>query len=227
MSGLGDAEGEGVGGPVPEAGDQLPERRASSCPKGTIVFFPPELSGVLRTLRDVNSLHLSCLTLCLQDKKYATDKYKDIYTELSIVKAKAERDLGRLRDQLQLAHEALGEPSQEEVERGGYGRRKQRGCRRLLSWCQEGLELLGRAGSVMESPGLSFNPQEAKAPHLLILCSSKMCRNAECLFIDSGDILSLFLPDILSSYLAQLFPFVPFMKICFHASTFLCTLFCF
>ena len=56
-----------------------------------------------------------------QDKKYATDKYKDIYTELSIVKAKAERDLGRLRDQLQLAQEALGEPSLEEVDRGGYG----------------------------------------------------------------------------------------------------------
>lgn len=59
--------------------------------------------------------------MCFQDKKYATDKYKDIYTELSIVKAKAERDLGRLRDQLQLAHEALGESSLEEVERGGYG----------------------------------------------------------------------------------------------------------
>lgn len=59
--------------------------------------------------------------MCFQDKKYATDKYKDIYTELSIVRAKAERDLGRLRDQLQLAHEALGEPSLEEVERGGYG----------------------------------------------------------------------------------------------------------
>lgn len=59
--------------------------------------------------------------MCFQDKKYATDKYKDIYTELSIVKAKAERDLGRLRDQLQLAHEALGEPSLEDVERGGYG----------------------------------------------------------------------------------------------------------
>lgn len=56
-----------------------------------------------------------------QDKKYATDKYKDIYTELSIVKAKAERDQGRLRDQLQLAHEALGVPTLEEVERGGYG----------------------------------------------------------------------------------------------------------
>lgn len=56
-----------------------------------------------------------------QDKKYATDKYKDIYTELSIVRAKADRDVGRLRDQLQLAQEALGEPTLEEMERGGYG----------------------------------------------------------------------------------------------------------
>lgn len=67
------------------------------------------------------SLYLISQTMCFQDKKFATDKYKDIYTELSIVKAKAERDLGRLRDQLQLAHEALGEPSLEDMERGGYG----------------------------------------------------------------------------------------------------------
>uniref|UniRef100_A0AAY4BV02 PH domain-containing protein n=1 Tax=Denticeps clupeoides TaxID=299321 RepID=A0AAY4BV02_9TELE len=69
----GDAEGEGVGGAVPE------------------------------------------------DKKYATDKYKDIYTELSIVRAKAERDLGRLREQLQMAHEALGEPTPDDGDRSGYG----------------------------------------------------------------------------------------------------------
>ena len=35
----GDAEGEGVRGPVPEAGNQLPERRTPSCPKS--MFFPP------------------------------------------------------------------------------------------------------------------------------------------------------------------------------------------
>ncbi|XP_038591192.1 myosin phosphatase Rho-interacting protein isoform X1 [Micropterus salmoides] len=69
--------------------------------------------------QEINSLKEE-LQSAQRDKKYATDKYKDIYTELSIVKAKAERDLGRLRDQLQLAHEALGEPSLEEVERGGY-----------------------------------------------------------------------------------------------------------
>uniref|UniRef100_A0A8C8GR93 PH domain-containing protein n=1 Tax=Oncorhynchus tshawytscha TaxID=74940 RepID=A0A8C8GR93_ONCTS len=70
--------------------------------------------------QEINSLRDE-LQAAQRDKKYATDKYKDIYTELSIVKAKAERDLGRLREQLQLAHEALGEPSLEEVERaGGY-----------------------------------------------------------------------------------------------------------
>ncbi|XP_014035040.1 myosin phosphatase Rho-interacting protein isoform X3 [Salmo salar] len=70
--------------------------------------------------QEINSLKDE-LQVAQRDKKYATDKYKDIYTELSIVKAKAERDLGRLREQLQLAHEALGEPSLEEVERaGGY-----------------------------------------------------------------------------------------------------------
>lgn len=78
----------------------------------------------------------NCQISWLQDKKYATDKYKDIYTELSIVKAKAERDQGRLRDQLQLAHEALGEPTLEEVERGGYGTEgwKTPGC----AWEQPG-----------------------------------------------------------------------------------------
>uniref|UniRef100_A0A8C7VT96 Myosin phosphatase Rho interacting protein n=1 Tax=Oncorhynchus mykiss TaxID=8022 RepID=A0A8C7VT96_ONCMY len=70
--------------------------------------------------QEINSLKDE-LQVAQRDKKYATDKYKDIYTELSIVKAKAERDLGRLREQLQLAHEALGEPSLEEAERaGGY-----------------------------------------------------------------------------------------------------------
>ncbi|MEQ2282565.1 hypothetical protein AMECASPLE_002166, partial [Ameca splendens] len=69
--------------------------------------------------QEINSLKDE-LQAAQRDKKYATDKYKDIYTELSIVKAKAERDLGRLKEQLQLAHEALGEPSLEDLERGGY-----------------------------------------------------------------------------------------------------------
>uniref|UniRef100_A0A8C9VVC6 Myosin phosphatase Rho interacting protein n=1 Tax=Scleropages formosus TaxID=113540 RepID=A0A8C9VVC6_SCLFO len=69
--------------------------------------------------QEINSLKDE-LQAAQRDKKYATDKYKDIYTELSIVRAKAERDLGRLREQLQLAHEALGESSLEDVERGSY-----------------------------------------------------------------------------------------------------------
>ncbi|XP_062859401.1 myosin phosphatase Rho-interacting protein isoform X2 [Trichomycterus rosablanca] len=69
--------------------------------------------------QEINSLKDE-LQAAQRDKKYATDKYKDIYTELSIVKAKAERDLGKLKEQLQLAHEALGEPSPEEVQHGGY-----------------------------------------------------------------------------------------------------------
>ncbi|XP_052362906.1 uncharacterized protein LOC118364674 isoform X2 [Oncorhynchus keta] len=46
-----------------------------------------------------------------RDKRYATETYKDIYTELSIMRAKAERDLGHLRENLMLAHKALGELS--------------------------------------------------------------------------------------------------------------------
>ncbi|KAF4106944.1 myosin phosphatase Rho-interacting protein [Onychostoma macrolepis] len=69
--------------------------------------------------QEINSLKDELQT-AQRDKKYATDKYKDIYTELSIVRAKAERDLCRLREQLQQAHDALGEPTLEDVERSGY-----------------------------------------------------------------------------------------------------------
>uniref|UniRef100_A0A673I0P5 Myosin phosphatase Rho-interacting protein-like n=1 Tax=Sinocyclocheilus rhinocerous TaxID=307959 RepID=A0A673I0P5_9TELE len=69
--------------------------------------------------QEINSLKDELQT-AQRDKKYATDKYKDIYTELSIVRAKAERDLSRLREQLQQAHDALGDPALEDAERGGY-----------------------------------------------------------------------------------------------------------
>uniref|UniRef100_A0AAV2MPA9 PH domain-containing protein n=1 Tax=Knipowitschia caucasica TaxID=637954 RepID=A0AAV2MPA9_KNICA len=69
--------------------------------------------------QEINSLKDE-LQSAQRDKKYATDKYKDIYTELSIVKAKGERDVGRLREQLQLAHEALGEAELEDLDRCGY-----------------------------------------------------------------------------------------------------------
>uniref|UniRef100_A0A8D0DDM4 Myosin phosphatase Rho interacting protein n=1 Tax=Sander lucioperca TaxID=283035 RepID=A0A8D0DDM4_SANLU len=48
------------------------------------------------------------LQSALRDKKYATDKYKDIYTELSIVKAKADCDICKLKEKLLIATEALG-----------------------------------------------------------------------------------------------------------------------
>uniref|UniRef100_A0A8C6XV97 Myosin phosphatase Rho interacting protein n=1 Tax=Naja naja TaxID=35670 RepID=A0A8C6XV97_NAJNA len=60
------------------------------------------------------------LQTALRDKKYASDKYKDIYTELSIVKAKADCDISRLKEQLKTATEALGEKSPESSTVSGY-----------------------------------------------------------------------------------------------------------
>uniref|UniRef100_A0A665TTM9 Myosin phosphatase Rho interacting protein n=1 Tax=Echeneis naucrates TaxID=173247 RepID=A0A665TTM9_ECHNA len=42
-----------------------------------------------------------------RDKRNATKKYKDIYTELSIVRAQTEREMDELRENLRLAHQAL------------------------------------------------------------------------------------------------------------------------
>lgn len=51
------------------------------------------------------------ISVLLQDKRNATKKYKDMYTELSIVRAKAEREMDELRENLRLAHQALGQTS--------------------------------------------------------------------------------------------------------------------
>ena len=67
---------------------------------------------------------LAVTALCLsipKDKKYASDKYKDIYTELSIVRAKADCDVSRLQEQLKAATDALGERSPEHTPVSGYG----------------------------------------------------------------------------------------------------------
>uniref|UniRef100_A0A665TDT2 Myosin phosphatase Rho interacting protein n=1 Tax=Echeneis naucrates TaxID=173247 RepID=A0A665TDT2_ECHNA len=42
-----------------------------------------------------------------RDKRNATKKYKDIYTELSIVRAQTEREMDELRENLRLAHQNL------------------------------------------------------------------------------------------------------------------------
>ncbi|XP_023266957.1 myosin phosphatase Rho-interacting protein isoform X7 [Seriola lalandi dorsalis] len=60
------------------------------------------------------------LQSALRDKKYATDKYKDIYTELSIVKAKADCDITKLKEKLLIATEALGERTVDGTVTSGY-----------------------------------------------------------------------------------------------------------
>ncbi|XP_056257779.1 myosin phosphatase Rho-interacting protein-like [Seriola aureovittata] len=46
-----------------------------------------------------------------RDKRNATKRYKDIYTELSIVRAQTERQMDDLRENLRLAHQALDQTS--------------------------------------------------------------------------------------------------------------------
>ncbi|KAM6951156.1 LOW QUALITY PROTEIN: myosin phosphatase Rho-interacting protein [Aplochiton taeniatus] len=60
------------------------------------------------------------LQSALRDKKYTTDKYKDIYTELSIVKAKADCDITKLKEKLIVATEALGERTGDGTVAPGY-----------------------------------------------------------------------------------------------------------
>ncbi|XP_051790074.1 trichohyalin-like isoform X2 [Erpetoichthys calabaricus] len=60
------------------------------------------------------------LQTALKDKKYATDKYKDIYTELSIAKAKADCDISKLKEQLIVATEALGDTAGGSGAMSGY-----------------------------------------------------------------------------------------------------------
>uniref|UniRef100_A0A8C2Z6E1 Myosin phosphatase Rho interacting protein n=1 Tax=Cyclopterus lumpus TaxID=8103 RepID=A0A8C2Z6E1_CYCLU len=60
------------------------------------------------------------LQSALKDKKYATDKYKNIYTELSIVKAKTDCDISKLKEKLLIATEALGERTVDGTVTSGY-----------------------------------------------------------------------------------------------------------
>ncbi|XP_039980052.1 myosin phosphatase Rho-interacting protein-like [Xiphias gladius] len=46
-----------------------------------------------------------------RDKRNATKKYKDMYTELSILRAKTEKEMDDLRENLRLAHQALDQTS--------------------------------------------------------------------------------------------------------------------
>ncbi|XP_067859081.1 myosin phosphatase Rho-interacting protein-like isoform X6 [Heptranchias perlo] len=94
----GEGKGEGAGSPL-SLGKDVYELE---------VLLRVKESEIQYLKQEINSLKDELQT-ALRDKKYSTDKYKDIYTELSIVRAKADCDVNRLKEQLKSATEALGE----------------------------------------------------------------------------------------------------------------------
>ncbi|XP_051925276.1 myosin phosphatase Rho-interacting protein isoform X4 [Hippocampus zosterae] len=60
------------------------------------------LKGEIHSLKDE-------LQSALRDKKYATDKHKDIYAELSVAKAEADSHIGKLKEKLHMATHASGD----------------------------------------------------------------------------------------------------------------------
>uniref|UniRef100_A0A3Q1J570 PH domain-containing protein n=1 Tax=Anabas testudineus TaxID=64144 RepID=A0A3Q1J570_ANATE len=61
----------------------------------------------VQCLKQANASLKDELQSAQRDKRNATKKYKDMYTELSIVRAQAERKMDELRENLRLAHQAL------------------------------------------------------------------------------------------------------------------------
>uniref|UniRef100_A0A4W2E3E2 Myosin phosphatase Rho-interacting protein n=1 Tax=Bos indicus x Bos taurus TaxID=30522 RepID=A0A4W2E3E2_BOBOX len=105
----GDAGGEAAGSPLTQGKDTYELEVLLRVKESEIQYLKQEISS----LKDE-------LQTALRDKKYASDKYKDIYTELSIVRAKADCDVSRLKEQLKAATEALGEKSPENPPVSGY-----------------------------------------------------------------------------------------------------------
>ncbi|XP_066221184.1 myosin phosphatase Rho-interacting protein isoform X8 [Saccopteryx leptura] len=105
----GDAGGEAAGSPLAQGKDAYELEVLLRVKESEIQYLKQEISS----LKDE-------LQTALRDKKYASDKYKDIYTELSIVRAKADCDISRLKEQLKTATEALGEKSPENPPVSGY-----------------------------------------------------------------------------------------------------------
>ncbi|KFO27647.1 Myosin phosphatase Rho-interacting protein [Fukomys damarensis] len=104
-----DGDGEAAGSPLTQGKDAYELEVLLRVKESEIQYLKQEISS----LKDE-------LQTALRDKKYASDKYKDIYTELSIAKAKADCDISRLREQLKAATEALGEKSPESTTVAGY-----------------------------------------------------------------------------------------------------------
>nr|XP_021495192.1 myosin phosphatase Rho-interacting protein isoform X9 [Meriones unguiculatus] len=105
----GDGGGESTGLPLTQGKDAYELEVLLRVKESEIQYLKQEISS----LKDE-------LQTALRDKKYASDKYKDIYTELSIAKAKADCDISRLKEQLKAATEALGEKSPEGATVSGY-----------------------------------------------------------------------------------------------------------
>ncbi|XP_036308355.1 myosin phosphatase Rho-interacting protein isoform X7 [Pipistrellus kuhlii] len=105
----GDAGGEAAGSPLTQGKDAYELEVLLRVKESEIQYLKQEISS----LKDE-------LQTALRDKKYASDKYKDIYTELSIVRAKADCDISRLKEQLKTATEALGDKSPETTPVAGY-----------------------------------------------------------------------------------------------------------
>ncbi|XP_032947628.1 myosin phosphatase Rho-interacting protein isoform X10 [Rhinolophus ferrumequinum] len=105
----GDASGEAAGSPLTQGKDAYELEVLLRVKESEIQYLKQEISS----LKDE-------LQTALRDKKYASDKYKDIYTELSIVRAKADCDISKLKEQLKAATEALGEKSPENTPVSGY-----------------------------------------------------------------------------------------------------------
>uniref|UniRef100_V9KD99 Myosin phosphatase Rho-interacting protein n=1 Tax=Callorhinchus milii TaxID=7868 RepID=V9KD99_CALMI len=92
----GEGRGDRAGSPSSQGKDGYELEVLLRVKESEIQYLKQEISSVK------DELHTA-----LRDKKYSTDKYKDIYTELSIVRAKADCDINRLREQLKEATEAL------------------------------------------------------------------------------------------------------------------------
>ncbi|NXI21510.1 MPRIP protein, partial [Sterrhoptilus dennistouni] len=105
----GEGGGETAGSPLTQGKDAYELEVLLRVKESEIQYLKQEISS----LKDE-------LQTALRDKKYASDKYKDIYTELSIVKAKADCDISRLKEQLKAATEAQGEKSPVNTTVSGY-----------------------------------------------------------------------------------------------------------
>lgn len=85
-----------------EAGDHISEGRPAVSTEGESHTCT---AAVIISKNQREGVKLTSVTL--QDKRNATKKYKDMYTELSITRAKTEREMDELRENLRLAHHAL------------------------------------------------------------------------------------------------------------------------